>query len=288
MIRSLRDISFRSVALALLSATVATSAEPPAVRPQFEVASVREDPPSALRHAIQSPIGNRFHTTTASVRLLIQYAYDVQPFEISDGPDWMNTIGYDVDARAVGNPTGSEIRLMLQSLLEDRFRLKMHRGTKEVPVYRLVVAKSGNQLPKPKEGDCTNLGSVSSGKDQQQITSPCGEAVLMGSPSGMEIRGRQIEMASFSKLLCGILGRPVLDKIGITEKFDINVEFACDELTPGIPCPRASERSGQADEPAARLSIMGALQRQLGLKLEPGKGPTEVIVIDSLERPTPN
>jgi bla regulator protein blaR1 len=113
---------------------IATSAESPAVRPQFDVASVREDPPSALRHVIQSPIGNRFHTTTASVRLLIQYAHGVQTFEILGGPDWMNTIGYDVDAREAGNPTGGEMRLMLQSLLEDRFRLKFHRGTKDVSV----------------------------------------------------------------------------------------------------------------------------------------------------------
>jgi hypothetical protein len=157
---------------AVLQRPIATAAESPAVRPQFDVASVREDPPSALRHVIQSPIGNRFRTTTASVRLLIQYAYGVQTFEIFGGPDWMNTIGYDVDARAVGNPTGSEMRLMLQSLLEDRFRLKFHRETKEVSVYRLVAAKSGIKLPKPKEGNCTYLGGVSSVRNNNRSSVP--------------------------------------------------------------------------------------------------------------------
>jgi uncharacterized protein (TIGR03435 family) len=132
------------------------------------------------------------------------------------------------------------------------------------------------------------LGTAPSGKDQHQVTSPCGDPVLMGSPSGMEVRGRQVAMADLTKVLSAIVGRPVIDRIGVTEKFDLNLEFACDDFTPGIPCPRNTGSSDQLTDPASKPSIMGALQRQLGLKLESAKGPAEVIVIDRLERPTEN
>jgi len=283
----MKNLASALVALALstgrdLQAQAAAQSERPVARPLFEVASVKPNPPSALRHVIYPPTGNRFHTTDASVRLLIQYAYSVQTFEISAGPDWMNTAGYEIDAKAEGSPTRSEMRVMLQALLEDRFKLKLHRDMKKLPMYALVAGKGGVNLAKPKEGDCTDLGTVTSGKDQHPVTSPCGDAVLMGSPSGMEVRGRQIAMTDFTKLLSGIVGRPVIDKIGVTGNFDINVEFACDEFTPGIPCP------DQLEEPASKPSIIGALQRQLGLKLESAKAPVEVIVIDHLERPTEN
>jgi hypothetical protein len=96
----------------------------------FEAASVKLNPSLSLRHVLLPPTGGRLSTRMAPLLLLIQNAYGVETFQISGGPDWMNTAGYDIEAKAEGNPSRSQIWLMLQSLLEDRFKLKVHRETK--------------------------------------------------------------------------------------------------------------------------------------------------------------
>lgn len=120
-------------------------------RPKFEVASVKPslDPGfMAVR-----PLPGRL-TANASLRLLMQNAYTVQPFQIVGGPGWINSERYAIEAKAAGNAGRAQMFLMLQSLLEDRFQLKIHRETRELPVYNLVTAKSGLKLPPPKEGAC--------------------------------------------------------------------------------------------------------------------------------------
>jgi uncharacterized protein (TIGR03435 family) len=95
-------------------------------------------------------------TASAPLRLLMQNAYTVQPFQIAGGPAWINSERYEIEAKADGNASRAEMFLMLRSLLEDRFQLKIHREIKELPVYALVAAKSGFKLPPPKEGSCVS------------------------------------------------------------------------------------------------------------------------------------
>ena len=123
----------------------------PAARPKFEVASIK--PSQEQRFMMVRPLPGRL-TASAPVRLLMQNAYTVQSFQIVGGPAWIDSERYAIEAKADGNASRAEIFLMLQSLLEDRFQLKIHRETRELPVYALVPARGGLKLPPPKEGSC--------------------------------------------------------------------------------------------------------------------------------------
>jgi len=270
-------------ALLLAAAALACAFGQSAAPPQFDAASVKPNPSLALRHVILPPVGGHLSTRNASLSLLIQTAYAVPSFQISGGPDWMNSAGFDVDAKAEGNPSRSQVWLMLQSLLEDRFKLQIHRETKELPVYALTTAKSGLKMPAASEGDCTNLGTLPSpdGKAEHPLTGPCGDLMVGAYQPGMFLRGRQVPVAEFTRVLSGILGRPVIDKTGLAGKFDLNLDFSYDDLTVGIPKPAQS-----ADN--INPSILVAMQQQLGLKLESTRGPVEILVIDHAERPSGN
>jgi bla regulator protein BlaR1 len=252
----------------------------------FEVASIKPDPPSALRHVLLPPVGNRFSTRTASLQLLIQNAYGVNSFEVFGGPDWMNTAGYDIEAKAAGNPTRSQIWLMLRSLLEDRFKLKTHRETRLMPAYVLTVGKGGLKLPKATEGDCIDSAPVQG----ERPPAPCGRiTVAFERAAGLDIEGRQVTMTELIRALSGLLGRPVIDMTRFSGKFDINMGFAWEpDVTVGIGNPWSRGDAGQSPDPGMNPSITTALGQQLGLRLESSRGPVEVLVVDHAERPSEN
>jgi uncharacterized protein (TIGR03435 family) len=266
--------------LAMVAASVGATVwgmfgQPPAALPHFEVASIKPNPSPSLRHVLIPPKGGRFSTNGASLRLLIQNAYGVESFEISGGPDWMNTTGFDIEAKAEGSPNRAQMWLMLRSLLEDRFKLAIHRQMKDLPVYALTAAKSGLKMPAPEEKDCTDA--------KNQMAGPCGDLVLtFEASSGLAVKGRQVTTANLAKILSTILARRVIDRSEITDKFDVILPFAWDETMTGIPRPPLAS---SLNEPP---SIFNALQHQFGLKLQSTKGPVEVIVVGHAERPSEN
>jgi uncharacterized protein (TIGR03435 family) len=232
------------------------------------------------------------------LRLLIRTAYGVQSFQISGGPDWINTDGYDIEARVEGNPSKRQLLLMLQSLLEDRFKLKVHRETRELPVYALTVAKSGLKLQPPKEESCITEDPNAPEPSEppkpiapgQPPKFPCGLAVVMLNRPGPRMLGGKVSITDLAQSLTNLLGRTVIDNTRLTGRFDIHLEFALDEALAGLlgpnapPFRRQEPGPGDLDSP----SIFAAMQEQLGLKLEATKGPVEVLVIDHVERPTEN
>jgi uncharacterized protein (TIGR03435 family) len=242
--------------------------------PTFDAASIKLNPSPSLRHVVLPPTGGRLSTRNAALRLLIQTAYGVQDFQISGGPDWMNSAGYDVEAKAEGNPTRAQVWLMLQALLAERFKLKVHREMKEHPVYAMTVAKSGLKLPKAAEGECTAPPTLG----------PCGDLVVGAEKGELFVRGQQVPLTALATLLSTIIARPVIDRTSVTGKFDVNLVFVADDVTAGIPSPR---RIGDGDQ-AMPPSVMTALNHQLGLKLDSSKGPIEMLVIDHVERATEN
>jgi uncharacterized protein (TIGR03435 family) len=184
--------------------------------------------------------------------------------------------------------------LMLQSLLEDRFQLKYHRETRELPVYALAVAKSGPKLPAPKEGGCVKPDAAVSLSPGQL---PCGSVNVRMSSSGLNAHGGEVPMAELVRQLASILGRPVLDRTGITANFDLSLQFALDDTVEGmmkqwgnVQGHRESMMAAAsgAGDPQALPNILAAVQEQLGLKLTATKGPVEVIVIDHVEKPSVN
>jgi uncharacterized protein (TIGR03435 family) len=237
--------------------------------------------------------------------MLVALAYKVQNFEISGGPAWINSDGYDINAKAADSTVGiDQLRPMLQTLLEDRFKLMVHRETKEVPVYALVAGKNGPKLPEAKEGGCTAFNPNSPPPPPPEPgrfpPTPCG-GFFMG-PNHLE--GGKISMTQFVGALSNILGRPVIDKTGFTGTFDAKLDFSPEGTTfggrggfgpPGAP-PGGGGGDGPAPGPLPGLppsdtsapSIFTVVEEQLGLRLESQKGPGEILVIDHAEKASEN
>jgi uncharacterized protein (TIGR03435 family) len=259
----------------------------PAGRLQFEVASVRPSSSDSVMNV--RPLPGRL-TADATLQVLMQYAYGVQPFQIAGGPNWLTTARYDITATAGATAGRDQLFLMLQSLLEERFQLKTQRETRELPVYTLVPNGSGLKLPPPAEGVCVESaadaavewagGRMAFPGELEPARGLCGSAIVALGPRGAEIRGGRIAMSEFVRMLSKLMGRIVLDETGHTALFDVRLDFVPDDSTPAVPAPPpGSDISG--------ASIARALQ-QLGLRLQSARGPVEVIVVDQVERPSEN
>jgi len=254
--------------------------------PRFDVASVKRNTSAVPSYFFRSLPGGRLTTTNAPLRLLIQNAYNVQSFQISGGEGWIDSDGYDIETKADSNPSQRQLWLMLQSLLEGRFKLRIHRETREGPVYALTAAKGGLKLPQSKDGACDTAPSPPT-RGQPPIP-PCGSVRTMLGASGKIMEGGEVPMAEFARILSTVVGRTVIDKTNATEKFDVHLEFTPGETTEGLDSGVRPRHSVQTADAGAGPSIAAALQEQLGLKLESTKGPVEVLVIDHVERPAEN
>jgi uncharacterized protein (TIGR03435 family) len=257
--------------------------------------------PSSLLPPLSTPLPpfglspGRFSVPCQKVIDLIEWAYvrfaDGQehpsaPFEPAQGgPAWIDTDRYAINAESQrGASTGMMLGPMLRSLLEERFRLKLHRETKEVSVYALTVAKGGAKLQPYKEGSCTSteptLDPFSRPELGRQPLEPCGSVQL--GPG--RANGHAMDLDEFAKRILGnLFDRPVVNKTGIAGKYDFLLEFTPDGDTPRLPL-----RDPRPADPTGRPSIFTALQEQLGLKIESAKGPGEFLVIDHVERPSDN
>lgn len=279
----------------------------PATRARFEVASVRSCDGDGGRGTgpASGPSGQSpgtLYMNCQPLKLLIQMAYDLfatgqgfagffspqsQSVPITGGPDWINSARYTINAKAEGVPSGGMMQgPMLQTLLEDRFKLKIRRETREIPVYALTVAASGFKLKPLPEGSCVPRDSI----DRSQIFTPgapqlCGLVLSqrVGGNTVLQLRGMSISDLS-KNLGWNLLGMPVVDKTGITGLFDFRVEFAPDENT----APIVGGPPRQGDPPATAPFIVTAIQEQLGLKLERSRGPGDSLVIEHIERPSEN
>ena len=222
------------------------------VRPSFEAVSIKPNNLSGNEvHEHNSP--GRLNARM-SARHLIQQAFGIKDFQILGGPAWLGNSNYDFIA-STGAPTELndwKIQPYLQSLLADRFQFKYHRDTKESPVYFLVAAKTGPKLTK-------HTGAGGTGMDEN------------GGKDKVTMSATNLTMAGLASWLAREMDRPVIDHSGIDGDFDLKLEWSPEQI---------SDTSGP--------SIFTALQEQLGLRLESGKGPVEMIVIDSIEKPSEN
>ncbi len=277
-----------AAALILLAIGAWVALAQSAVRPQFEVASVKPSFNTSIQHV--RPLPGRLDAD-ASLQVLMQYAYGVQAFQVVDAAGWLQPGRYEIEAKADGHATRNQMFLMLRSLLEDRFQLKTHVETRDLPVYALVAARGGLKLPPPKEGACVNSpadapvewagGRMAVPGELQPAKGLCGSAGVHLERSGPRIEGGKIAMPELVRMLSGVLDRSVIDKTGFTGLFDLQLDFVADETTPVLPPPPPG-----SDMPGP--SISQALRDQLGLRLESTKGPVEVIVVDHAERPSGN
>jgi len=250
---------------------------------QFEVASVKL---SQTAERFVRPLPGGRLSAVAPLGFLIEKAFNVPAVEILGGPEWIKSEYYQVEARAEGELSNDELLVMLRSLLEDRFQLKTHRQTKELPVYLLLPAKGGLKLPPPKESNCWALDAPPQPPGGGRLASffKCGRLFRGSGDETVSLRGGSVAMPELVRAVSIFVGKPVIDKTGFLGEFDVNITFA--------PDPAVSMNSLDPGELPSTDSgppnIFFALQQRLGLKLESSKAPVEILVIDSVGRPTAN
>lgn len=256
-----------------------------AAGPKFEVVSIK--PSSASGPALARPGAASITIQDYPLRNLIGAAFGLRSAEFSSGPAWISSARYNIIAKANRPASGRELWTMVRSVLEERFRLKMHREKKEFPAFNLVMVKSG-KLPAAREGSC--VGSDPSAIPQKagpgkRLVAACGSILMPRIPGGSRLEGGGVRMGDLAFTLTDLLDRPVVDKTGFTGTFDLYMGFSRDGIWPIQP----SDRQGQSASGAADLptlpNIFTAL-RALGLKLESGKALLDYTVIDRIERPS--
>jgi uncharacterized protein (TIGR03435 family) len=235
----------------------------------FEVATIKpaDSGPKSGRYITMQGT-NRFVEKDYTLKLLIAAAYDLNPRTISGGPEWVGSDHYDIVAVTPGEvrPNHDEQMSMLRTLLTDRFKLTFHREPKVFSIYVLEVGKNGPKL-KPSTG----------GSEEPAVVGP---GVVY--PQRIVLPGRNATMGNLVSLLQrAILDRPVVDKTGLSGKYDFDLEWAPDETQFGGDVPPATAA-------ATSPPLFDAVQQELGLKLEATRGPVDALVVDTVERPSAN
>jgi uncharacterized protein (TIGR03435 family) len=289
----------------------ATGTRPPA----FEVASVKpvDNREVLLQRGLACGFPSGRFIGFGPLRWLIACAYGIPPVrdhqEIVNGPNWLDNDLYDIAAKLgaddvprAGSLNQQQIeeylrrgRLMLQTLLADRFKLAVHREIKEVPMYALVIARRDGRLGprlRPTAGDCAawiaggRRGAPpgwQAGQPPAASDLPCNRQMV----NGLAIRGSAMTSSRLADMLTPRVERPVQDRTGLAGNFDLDLQWRPEQGAPGLPeAPPNPAVGALADN--LPTSIFTALQEQLGLKLESTRGPVDVLVIDHVEQPSPN
>jgi len=282
--------------LALVGGVATLSGQAPAgpSAPGFEVASIRPNLSGGISNIRPMPNG-RLIATNASLRSLILRAHRLQDSQLIGAPEWINAERFDIDARVESAPLDGPEALMpmLRTLLIQRFKLRAHTETRELPAYALTLARNDGRLGsgiRPTQADCSTVPSV---KGPEIITSgkdgwpPCGMSstapVTTTSSAGVmisaTIRRSAIEMKDLASVFQGDVARPVVDRTGLAGRFDVEYSYVL---------RRPPNQTAQPALTSVAPTIFVALEEQLGLKLESQRAEVPVLIIDSVERPTPD
>ena len=261
----------------------------------FEVASVKPNISGDGNIRLGLQAGGRFTATNVPVRQLIIFAYQLQNFQLVDAPDWTRNERYDVIATAgreiPPSPIGQAgpIQMMVRSLLAERFKLVVRNEQRDMPIYALVLDRPERGLGsaiKPTTADCAAINAAARGRGGAPPAPPApGERPQCGMMGGFGmVRAGSMPMTQLVQMLSQQVQRVVTDKTGLTGNFDFDLTFTPDQLPQG---------PGPAGAPAPAVdqngpSIFTALQEQLGLKLDAQRGPVDVLVVERVERATPD
>jgi uncharacterized protein (TIGR03435 family) len=280
--RCLVSAAIASVGIGFLNAP-AFAAQASDGHAKFEVASIKPAAPGTSGTRSRFTPGGTFTASNISLKELIATMWRIPEFQISGGPAWLGSARYDISAKPENAPKDDEILPMAQSLLMDRFKLSVHRETKELPIFALVVARKdgrlGVGLGQSTEADCA-APDPSKAPDRPVPGKPSVPSCGRINRSPRLVRATSISLSVLAQSLSEILGRTVVDKTGLTGNFNITMEWTPDDAQPpDAPGPRVD---------ASGPSIFAAIQEQLGLRLESQKGAVEVLVVDRAEKPSEN
>ena len=276
--------------LSRLTAQTPTPATPaaPSAPPKFEVATIKANKSGSNNVRFGFQPGGRFTGVNVSLQTLVRNAYRVQSFEIVGGPPWFATERFDIAAKAAENVPLAQMLLMVQAMLAERFSLTLHRESRELPIYALTLARTDGRLGpqlKASNTDCEALlrtiaAGSSGGTAPAPQPAPANARPTCGiRTSGATLTAGGATLAQLASNLSNAVGRTVVDRTGLQGGYDVDLSFTPDQtmLPPDAPPMNPGGPS-----------LFTALTEQLGLKLESTKGPVEVIVIDSAERPSEN
>jgi uncharacterized protein (TIGR03435 family) len=273
---------------------------------EFEVATIRRSEPGTFLQPdmvlnsedTPGPPGGRF-LADFPLEIFIEFAYKIMPTREQEDamlahlPKWVSTDHFVIQARATGNPSKDQVRLMMQSLLADRFKLSVHFETKVVPVLAMELDKPGKTGPRlhpHAEGPaCDAKIALPSDRDSPSVPPggflpSCGRVQAMDAPNhAVLLRARNISLENLAGYLPDFedMGRPVLDQTGLRGTFDFSLSW--------LPERNGVSSSGMSDPTNSQgPSFLEALREQLGLKLKPTRASVRVLVIDHVEEPSPN
>jgi len=267
---------------------------------RFEVASVKPYKGPLTMISSNTEPGGRFVAQQQSLRDLIGLAYKVRDSQIVGGPDWIGTARFDINAKAdrelpAFNPAGDAgpLEQMLQTLLAERFKLMAHRETRELPIFALVMARSdgrpGEKL-RPSSTDCASVFAerARAGQGGPLVTGDRPMCGMVVSPWSIRIGGGPL--SQLTMVLTNMTNRFVVDRTGLTGNYDLDLQWTPQGMRigrpPGDNSPGPAFPAPPPDANGATLEA--AIQEQLGLKLDPQRGPVPVLVIERVEQPTPD
>jgi bla regulator protein BlaR1 len=273
----------------MIGAARAGAQDAQAPLPTFEVASIKVDNSGTPNHLFQLPDPSHFRTINMPAKDLVQYAYGVKDFQISGGPNWIESIGYDIEAKVDDaeaakmkgmsrNQMSDEIRLMLRSLLAGRFKLNVTHSTKESPEYALVVAKGGPKLT-------PTTWVAPDPNAPKPDTPPKNGPHLLIRPGQVSAVNQPVSgLADVLAFMPEFGGKLIVDQTGIKGNYDYTVHFSSEEMNQkmaaaGVPLPPTDDSAP---------SIFTALEEQLGLRVEPTHGPVDTYTIEHIEQPSEN
>jgi uncharacterized protein (TIGR03435 family) len=269
-------VRYKIIALFLLAAlTCALAKQSAGKRPEFAVGSVH--PSSAEGRPEVGNFNGRGYGKNATLKMMMATAYQVPIFQIFGGPKWVDSDRFDIEARADDPKTGYiQLRLMMQSLLEDRFGLKLHRETRGSSVYILVTSNGGSKMTPSAD----QITPDATGPSASPEDGPPRGSVLLG--RGM-LMSNGATMSVLSKVLTSELGRPVLDQTNLKTRFDIRLRWTPD-AEPALSTEGIALTASDAEFPG----LFTALREQLGIEIKSARAPVEFLVIDAAEKPSPN
>lgn len=268
--------------------------------PSFEVASIKPNHSGDAGTHINTADPSRFIATNVTVEFLITYAYNMRDFQVSGGPAWVASDRFDIVAKVEDSlaqkiqkllpaERQDQMRLLMQSLVADRFKLSISHETKQLPVYALVVAKGGSKLkevPPPDANSNADSPPHPSAPGATPPSPPPGGYGMNIDNGSAVLTARAIPMSFLVTILSRPLGRQLVDSTGLKGTYDITLKWTADAGSGGGALRVAPDSASASD--TAGPSIFTALQEQLGLRLESTKGPVDTIVIDHIEMPSEN
>jgi bla regulator protein blaR1 len=229
----------------------------------FEVASITPckpgtpEPPGEHAGMVQFTFpGGRFRANAITLKFLLEWAYDIQPAQHSGGPSWIDADRYDIVAKAEGNASDNQMKMMVQALLADRFHLKLHHESRELPVYVVSAGKTAPKLFPPKEGEVHSLRVMPQVGTDQKVSS-------------FHIVATRFSLTQLNDTFARQLGRVIVNQTGLDGDFDFTMDLTPDEGRPN---------------PLDPSLLIEAMRGQLGLILKSEKAAVDFLVIDGAEK----